>query len=189
MSSKGSNFFWDSCCFIAFLNDDRNAYDIPSLEQFLGDAKNGKARIYSSTITLAEVRPSFLKKRSIGTFADFVDDLSGAVVLLDPTPDIMTKAGYLRDLKYKKANATGRQLGTPDAIMLATCVYLRDTLGVAVDHFHTYDQGKKRGLEGGKGIPLIGYQEWCEGLSNNPTALEVISLSRCHPIHPEPRLT
>ena len=99
----------------------------------------------------------------------------------------MTKAGCLRDLEYKKANATGRQLGTPDAIMLATCVYLRDTLGVTVDHFHTYDRGKKRGLEGGKGIPLIGYQEWCEGLSNNPTASEIISLSRCQPIHPEPR--
>ena len=106
MSNKGPNIFWDSCCFIAFLNDEKDIYDVPSLEQFLEDAKNGDARIYSSTITLAEVRPSFLRKRSIGSFADFIDDLSGAIVLIDPTPDIMTRAGFLRDFKYKKANST-----------------------------------------------------------------------------------
>ena len=145
MATKTSHLFWDSCCFIAYLNDEKDLYDVQSLEQYLDDAKNGKVRLYTSTIALAEVRPSFLKKKSIGTFADFVEDLSGAVVLIDPTPDIMTFASYIRDLKYKKSNSTGRSMATPDAIMLSSCVYLRDTLGVSVDHFHTYDNGKKRG--------------------------------------------
>jgi predicted nucleic acid-binding protein len=189
MSTKVSHLFWDSCCFIAFLNDERSSYDVPSLEQYLDDARNGKVRIYTSTIALAEVKPSFLKKKSIGTFADFIEDLSGAVVLIDPVPDIMIFAGYLRDLKYKKANSDKRQLATPDAIMLSSCVYLRSTLGVQLDHFHTYDRGKKRGLDGGKGIPLLTYHEWCEGIAEDPIAAQIIGISRKEPLHPEPRFT
>jgi predicted nucleic acid-binding protein len=189
VSKKVSNLFWDSCCFIAFLNEEKELYDVASLEQYLDDAREGKVVIYTSTIALAEVRPSFLKKKSIGSFAEFVADFSGAVSLIDPTPNIMTLAGQLRDVKYKKDNSKGRQLGTPDAIMLASCVYLRDTLGVDVDHFHTYDNGKKRGFDGGKGIPLLDYHEWCQGVAESMPASQVISLSRRRPLHPEPRLT
>jgi predicted nucleic acid-binding protein len=186
MVKKISHLFWDSCCFIAFLENNTKAYDVASLEQYLDEAKNGQVVIYTSTIALAEVRPSFLKKKSIGSFADFVSDLNGAVSLIEPSPNIMILAGQLRDFPYKKANTTSRQLGTPDAIMLASCIYLRDTLGVEIDHFHTYDEGKKRGLEGGKGIPIIGYQEWCEGFAEVAPAAQVVSLSRTQPIHPQP---
>lgn len=184
-STKISHLFWDSCCFIAFLNDEKDAYDVSSIEQYLDDAREGKARIYTSTVALAEVRPSFLRKKSIGSFSEFVDDLSGAVIMIDASPNVMTIAGRLRDIPYRKANSDKRQLATPDAIMLASCLYLADTMGVSVDHFHTFDKGKRRGPDG-KGVPLLGYDEWCEGIEDD-LAGRVIGVSRKEPIHPEPR--
>ena len=119
--SGDNGYFWDSCCFIAYLKDEQHAYDVPSLQQYLEEAEDGKAVIYTSTLTLAEVRPRFMK-RGHGSFNEFLEDFGGAIVLIDPIPDIMTHAGMLRDLPFKKANSTSRQLATPDAIMLATCI-------------------------------------------------------------------
>ena len=186
MVERIKNYFWDSCCFIAYLNDETDFYDVPSLEQFIDDAKTGKALIHTSTIALAEVRPSFMKKRSIGSFVEFMDDLNGAVVLTDPSPNIMTMAGLYKDLKYTKSNSRGRNLSTPDAIMLATCIHLADDAGVDIDCFHTYDNGKKRGEEG-RAVPLLTYQEWCQTFSENEFAARIIKLPRLAPIHPEPR--
>lgn len=188
MPMKPANYFWDSCCFIAYLNDEKHAYDIPSLEQFLDETRDGKSVIYTSTIALAEVRPSFMRKSAAGSFSEFMEDFGGAIVLLDATPNIMQTAGYFRDLKYKKSNSTSRQLTTPDAVMLATCVHLEDDLGVKMDCFHTYDKGRRRGPDG-KGIPLLSYEEWCEGIAENDFAARVIKLPRCEPIHSEPKLT
>lgn len=188
VTAKTPNYFWDSCCFIAYLNDEQHAYDIDSLEQYLDEVRDGKSVIYSSTIALAEVRPSLMKKSAGGSFTEFMEDFGGSIVLLDATPNIMQLAGYLRDVKYSKSNSKGRQLATPDAIMLATCVHLEDDLGVKVDCFHTYDKGKRRGVDG-KGIPLLTYHEWCDGIEENEFAGRVIKLHRREPLHPEPRLT
>jgi predicted nucleic acid-binding protein len=185
VSKKCDNLFWDSCVFIAFLNNESSAYDINSIEQYLSEARSGLCRIYSSTVALAEVRPSFLVRKSIGSFSEFVDDLGGAVVLIDPNPNLMDLSGRLRDLSYQKSNSKKRTLATPDAIMLATAVHLEDDLSVELTHFHTFDKGRKRGDEG-KSVPLLTYEEWCEGLENDELAQRVIALPRCAPIHPTP---
>ena len=186
MADRLKNYFWDSCCFIAYLNNETHAYDVASLEQFIDDAKNGKAMIHTSTIALAEIRPSFMKKRSIGSFAEFMEDMNGAVVLADATPNIMIASGHYKDLKYTKSNSKGRNLSTPDAIMLATCIHLMDDAGVSIDCFLTFDDGKKRGFDG-KAVPLLSYQEWCTGFAENEFASRIIRLPRQKPIHPEPR--
>jgi hypothetical protein len=97
-------------------------------------------------------------------------------MLIDPSPNIMILAGQLKDLKYTKNNTKGRQLGTPDAIMLASCVYLRDVLGVDVHHFHTYDNGKSRGIDGGKA-----FRYWIimSGARDLPRAVQRLKLSAC----------
>lgn len=187
MTSGRANYFWDSCCFIAFLNDEKHAYDVASIEQYLDEASAGKSMIFTSTIALAEVRPSFMKAGH-GSFSEFMENFGGAIVTLDPTPNIMQHAGILRDVPYKKSNSTKRQLTTPDAIMLATCVHLVDDLGVSIDNFHTFDKGKRRGVDG-KGIPLLTYEEWCEGCDELEVAQRVIRLPRSVPVHPEPKLT
>jgi hypothetical protein len=99
----------------------------------------------------------------------------------------MNLAAQLKDLPYKKGNSGKRRLGTPDAIMFASCLTAQDVLGVKIDFFHTFDDGKKRGPDG-KGIPLISYEDWCEGFNNDQmrVADRVIKLNRRKPIHPRP---
>lgn len=184
------NLFWDSCVFAAFLRDETHAYDIDSIEQYLAEAKEGKFLIYSSTMSSAEVLPSHLKKSAVGSFEDFLEDFKGAIIPIDPNPNIMTLSGLLRDLPYKKGDSTKRRLGTPDAVMLATAIHLRDAHGIAITAFHTFDKGRKKDLEGNNSIPIIGYETWCEGFTPIQTAIaqKVIDLHRIEPVHPEPHL-
>ena len=189
MPNGASNLFWDSCVFYAFLRDERAAYDVDSIQQYLQEAKQGNHRIYTSSLVSAEVIPSAIVKPGIGSFLDFVDDFQGAIIIVDTTPNVMHTAGRLKDLPYKKGNSPGRRLSTPDAIMLASCLALKEAMGVQVDFFHTFDDGKKRGLEG-KMVPIISYEDWCEGFSPEQmvVANRLIELNRRRPIHPTPRL-
>jgi predicted nucleic acid-binding protein len=189
MADGISNLFWDSCVFTAFLREERAAYDIDSIEQYLTEARDGRHRIYTSSLVFAEVLPSLIIKPELGSFADFVDDFRGAIVVVDASAELMQLAGLLRDLPYKKAPSPGRRLATPDAIMLASAVHLKQAFGVNVDHFHTYDDGKRRGPDG-KSVPLLSYHDWCEGFTPDQmrVARPVIDLDRRCPIHPHPRL-
>ena len=74
--------------------------------------------------------------------------------------------------------------------MLATCVDVRDVQRVPIDFFHTFDNGKKRDPVDGKMVPLISYEEWCEGFSSEQmsVASPVLSLNRRRPIYPAPAL-
>lgn len=182
--------FWDSCVFAAFLRDEHDAYDIDSIEQYLQEAKEGKFRIFSSTLSSAEVLPSQLKNPAIASFEDFLADFSGAIIPVDPNPNVMALSGLLRDLPYKKGTSTKRRLTTPDAVMLASAIHLQEAHGVRLQAFHTFDKGRKKDAEGNNTIPMIGYEEWCEGFSPIQMAVanKVISLNRTQPIHPSPAL-
>jgi predicted nucleic acid-binding protein len=186
-----SNLFWDSCVFYAFL-DQGTSHNVAGIEQYLHEARNGKHRIYSSSLVLAEVVPSAITKPGVGTFQDFIEDLQGAVILMNSSPDVMHRAALLKDLPYKKANASKvRRLSTTDAIMFASCLEVRDVLGIKIDAFHTFDDGKKRNPVDGKMVPLISYQDWCDGFTPDQKALaaHVINLNRREPDHPSPTLT
>ncbi len=141
-------------------------------------------------MVLAEVVPSAITKPDVGSFQEFIDDLQGAVILTTPTPNIMHATAKLKDLPYRKGNSTGRRLATPDAIMLASCADLVNVHGVKIDFFHTYDDGKKRDPVNGRMVPLISYEEWCEGFTPQQLAVAkpVIDLNRRKPIHPTPTL-
>src|SRR5579863_6523628 len=118
-ASPSSELFWDSCVFTAFLRDERDAYDVDSIAQYLNEAREGKHRIYTSSLVFAEILPSSLTKPGIGSFQDFVDDFQGAIVVVEASPNVMQLAGCLRDLPYRKSDSRGRRLATPDAIILA----------------------------------------------------------------------
>ena len=85
MPDEITHLFWDSCVFYAFLRDERDAYDINSIAQYIHEAKSGKYRIYASTLVLAEVTPNAIIRPGIGSFRDFLEDLQGAIILIDPT--------------------------------------------------------------------------------------------------------
>jgi len=184
-----TNLFWDSNVFIAFLNDEKDIYPVPSIQQYLEDAKLGQCKIYTSSIIFSEVTPKRIAKSEYGTFNDFLGDFRSQVVTIGNDPNIGSLSGELKDLQYKKGTSTTRILTTGDAIMLATALELESTYGVKIDAFHTFDNGGgPRSPEGGKGIPLLTYQEWCEGIENDPLAKRVIGLNRCKPIHPTPNM-
>lgn len=156
------HLFWDSCVFTAFLNNETSAYDIDSIQQYLSEAAEGKWMIHTSSIAYAEVLSSHIKSTEYENFSHFLDDFTGAVVIQDATANIVQLAGKLREIPYKKGSETKRRLGTGDAIMLATPIYLQDVMGINFTSFHTFDKGKKRGEDGNKSIPLLTYEEWCE---------------------------
>ena len=190
MANAVSNLFWDSCVFYAFLADDRGTYDIDSIAQYLAEARQGVHKIYASTLVLAEVTPNAIKKPNVGTFEDFIDDLQGAVELVSPTPNIMLATARLKDLPYQKNNSKPRRISTQDAIMLASCIDVRDGRNINIDFFHTFDDGKKRDPVDGKMVPLISYEDWCQGFTPAQMAVAkpILDLNRRRPIHPSPTL-
>lgn len=188
MSVK-TNLFWDSCVFVAYFSDNRSAYDIDSIEQYIDDARKGSVDIYTCSIALAEIVPSSFKGGNYATFMQFQKDLRGSVKLIDLNPNVMLLAGRLKDLKYAKSGGE-RKLGTGDAVMLAACIHAIENYKIDIDAFHTFDAGKKRGLDGGKGMPLLGFEEWCSSFTGEDAMLagKVINLNRCKPVHPSPKL-
>jgi hypothetical protein len=190
------HLFWDSCVFIAFLKDQRDIYDTISIKHYLRDAQDRKIVIFTSSLVFAEVLPNFTAGDSHPYHGDveaFIDDFRGCIKLVDPDPNIMRIAGRLRDLPYKKGRSDGRRLGTADAVMLASALALTEYYDQEITYFHTYDRGGKRDEEKGRSIPLIGYEEWCEGfegISYDRThyAHRVVSLNRCEPNYPTPQI-
>jgi predicted nucleic acid-binding protein len=188
MADAITHLFWDTCVFCALLYDQQQSHDINSIQQYIQEAKDGKHRIYTSSLVFAEIVPSYLKN---GSFQEFIEDMQGATVIIDASTNVMNRAGILRDLPYKKEKSTNRRLATADAIILSSCLFLKDELGVTVAHFHTFDDGKHRNREtGNKMVPLLSYQEWCEGFTTDQLKIAhpLISLSRVKPIHPSPGL-
>lgn len=189
MATKTS-LFWDSCVFTAYFSNNVKAYDIESIEQYIEDARRGDVNIYTCSVALAEVVPSAFKGGKHDSFTAFLKDFRGSVRLIDLNPNVMLMAGRLKDLSYQKSGGK-RKLGTGDAIMLAACVHAIENYKIHIDAFHTFDAGKKRGLDGGKGMPLLGYEEWCADLDGEEAVLagKVIAINRCMPVHSSPRFS
>lgn len=184
--AEPENLFWDSCVFCAHLFEESN-YDLNSIEQFLLEAhgEKPKYKIYTSSLIFTEILDSSIKKKGIGNLSDFLNDFQAAITLIDPTPPILQLAGKLKDIPYRKGDSEKRRLTTGDAIMLATCLHMEETLGVKVSVFHTFDDGGTK-----RELPLLSYHEWCEGLTGNRSKLaaRVCALKRERPIHPNPMM-
>ena len=180
------HLYWDTCVFIAYLADDRDAFGglIDDIGQFLEESELGEAIIYCSTITIAEITRHNCK--IAGDFDTFLEQWGGGIVPISPDPNTMRVASELRSAIYLKTGGE-RKLHTPDAIHLATALTLIDGYGVALEEFHTFDQGKSRGPDG-KGVPLLGYETWCEQCAGDPLVKRIIDMKRCVPQHPAKKL-
>lgn len=181
------NLYWDTCVFLAYLNDERHSYGVlvDHIGQFLSEAHDGRWRIYCSTITLAEISPSDMKAGGTHGFDAFLKDFSSAVVQISPDPVIMKIASELRGAGYAKGTAT-RKLLTPDAIHLATAISLQENFGVPLNAFHTFDRGKSKGPDG-KSVPLLGYETWVPARPGH-WARKAVAINREKPQHPNPQL-
>lgn len=189
MAEAKPQYYWDSCVFIAMLNDDRTAYGdiIDDLNQFATEAKSGAHVIHCSTITIAEITKKNMKPGAYPDFSAFLRDFRGAVVPIAPDPNIMAVASELRSLIYTKTSGE-RKLHTPDAIHLASALALVESYGIGeLTAFHTFDDGKARGPDG-KGVPLLSFETWCEACAGDPLAQKIIKMKRMKPLHPTKKL-
>jgi hypothetical protein len=80
-----------------------------------------------------------------------------------------------------------RTLGTPDSIHLATCLHVRDTLGLTYVVFHTFDDGRGKNWEG-KCVPLLSFERWYPPATRTPLITDVCNLPRLKPVYPQLRL-
>ena len=185
-----SHYFWDSCVFIAYLNDDSHAYDVASIREYLEDSKRKDGcKIYTSGIALAEVSPNRMKNAAHGNFQEFLLDFRGSINVVETNPYINANAGLMKDVAYKRSGSTKRVLTTGDAIMLATAIEIEQTYGVNLNAFHTFDNGRGKGHPEGKGVPLLDYHLWLEDVERTELVNRVVNLNRCQPIHPTPGFT
>lgn len=182
--SDPKNMFWDSCVFIRYLIQTPTEF-LYDIGEFIRDAVKGDRKIYYSTIIYAEIKPSHLKKRGYESIEDFIKDFEGAFEPIDPNPNILADVGIMRDLLPEHPVKTAKlKLGTPDAIHLASCVYVRDTLGASDIVFHTFDATPGNGWEG-KTVPIIGIEQWYTKHMSIRQISDACKLLRTQPQYPQ----
>ncbi len=182
------HYYWDACVFIAHLNDeqDKHGAHVEHIQQFLDESRNGQCTIYTSSITIAEIPSNRLKSAEYGTFAEFLDDFQGSIIPIGADPNVMAIAAQIRGLPFVKQGSR-REVGTPDAIHLASALVLTSDYGVPLTAFHTFDNGKSKMPEG-KTVSLLALETWCDACRDDPLAKRLIALSRIRPLHSDPRL-
>lgn len=123
---------WDSCVFIRYLT--QTPLDLVNeITQYIADVQAKKRRVYFSSFGLYRDTAALLKAQGIVTLQEFFADLGATFIPIDPNPNILMMAGQMWDVDSTNPGdprMPGRTLGTPDSIHLATCLYLRDTLGI-----------------------------------------------------------
>lgn len=187
MADPPKQYYWDTCVFIAYLADEREAYGniIDDIGQFLEESERGECVINCSTITIAEITRNNCSEGV--DFDDFTKQWGGGIIPLSPDINTMRIASELRSSIYMKTGGE-RKLHTADAIHLATALTLIDAYGVNLDEFHTFDKGGKRSPDG-KGVPLLGYDTWCEKCADDPLVKRIIDMTRSKPQHAAKKLS
>lgn len=187
----GENLFWDSCVFIRYLTGEDGQPCYEDICRFVEEAKSSKWKIHYSTIVYTEIRYESFKAAGYGSIMDLFSDLGTNFNPIEPNPNILIAAGELRSSKSTNPAdpnlPASREIGTPDAIHLTTCLYARDVLGIEDIVFHTFDRGKGKGWEG-RTVPIIGFECWFPEPRSERVS-DVCSLTRIEPVHPEPTLT
>lgn len=142
MAGASTLFYWDTCLFLAWLNDeDRKSGEMDGVREVIARHRRREVRLCTSVLTQVEVLQS---KIPAGLDPLFLD-LMKRITRISFDTKIATIAHGIRD-HYAKAG--GKLLTTPDAIHIATAIHYR------VDEFHTFDNNggtKTLGL-----LPLSG---------------------------------
>ena len=185
--TSSTSLFWDSCVVIRYLTGTPLGHHA-DIDLFLSEAMQSKRTIYVSSMMVPEVKPHQLRLQGFNNFQDLVNAYQGAFTIINPNMNILMQAARLRDYSYypekMQKNEKKRVLAGMDSVHLATCLYVRDVLGVQDIVFHTFDDGKGKNYEE-KAVSLLNYQNFCKHLSNDPDVLAVCALPRQRPVHPE----
>ena len=189
MSSK--HLFWDSCVFIRYLIGDETAPHFEDISRYIEEAKRGDRTIYFSTITFAEIRQEYFKSGVFGSIKEFFSDLGANFIPIEPNPNILIQTGELRSARSTNPGdpnpPSQRAIATPDAIIMVSCLYARDALGIQDIVLHSTDEGKGKGWAG-RAVPIVGFERWFPESTRTPMVNQICSLPRIPPAHPEPTL-
>lgn len=184
------HLFWDSCVIIRYVTRSPSEL-LGDLDDYVESAKRGDRKIYCSTLAMTEIRPRYFIGGKFGSIRQFFIDMESAFYPVEPNPNILIAAGELRDAEPVNPSddnaANVRTIGTPDAIHLMTCLYIRDSLEVRDIVFHTFDEGKGKTWEG-KCVPLLGFERWFPAEVRTERVKEVCGLPRTKPIYPQGNL-
>lgn len=114
--------------------------------------------------------------------------------VVSPDPNVMLVAARLRDIDWKRPNRMSnekpRRLTLGDAVHLASALWVKKGSKVDDLEFLTFDNSSNTNSEteqGTKPLPLLSVEEYNDGISSNPDALDVLRLPRLKPILPEAR--
>ena len=143
MPDTPKTIYWDSNCFLAYVNEETDRIDV--LSALLDLSESGEINLYASIISQTEVAFSDSERRSRALEPETqhrIDDLWS-----DRRPiksvEFNDTIGLAARGLIRGSVARGWSLKPLDAIHLATAQWLPN-LGAQVDEFHTYDGGLSR---------------------------------------------
>lgn len=134
---------WDSCIFIAWLQDEKRDFGVmEGIEETVRKIGGGEVILITSQVTNMEVLESRLSPDARKKWKEIFNRRNCQI--MDVNPRVGEKASFIRDHYDQKEI----KLSVPDSIQLATAIIFN------AEEFHTFDgSGKKKN---GDLIPLNG---------------------------------
>jgi hypothetical protein len=185
--STSKTHFWDTCVLARHLTQ-KPPELCGDIARFLDEARAGKRKIWYSTILYAEFNPAFLTGTPFKTLNELIASIEGVMLPIGPTAPIMMRAGRLRGRIFKhhapQETEKNRVLSVADAIQFATCLYVKETLGISDIEFHTFDDGKGRNYDvtlEEKVVSLLRFEDYAHEHFDDPDIKAVCDLARLKP--------
>lgn len=141
-------YYWDTCCFLAWLKDEKRAAgEMDGLRACIDRFKRGQVRIITSVLTYIEVSTAKIPVGVETLFEDALQRPNAGKIGVD-----IRVAKLARDLRnhYLNTRTDSLTLSIPDSIHLATAILCR------VSEFQTFDQHDDRKYRSLGILPLNG---------------------------------
>ena len=165
MPEVPSIVYWDSCLFLAYVNEEPNRVEVVST--LLESSAAGELTIYTSDLSRVEVSFS-VNEREQGSLNPEVEAQIASLWDGEVADMVEFNVGIaeLASTLIRESVARGRSLKPYDATHLATAQWLRNN-AVGIDQFHTYDDN----LDWLNGTGLVGFHI-CRPYTANPRLLQ-----------------
>ena len=136
-------FYWDSCVFISWLEQEPGRVHI--IKELLKQTVEKQGKILTCAISIVEVAYIAQEKQEgvLDSAAEKrIDDLwtDPAIQIVETSQYLMKRARHL----MRQALSSGWKLKPPDAIHLATAEWVQKRSPTRVNEFHTYDKGLEK---------------------------------------------
>jgi hypothetical protein len=166
----------------------RSGEDEADIETILAEAATGGRRVWANALLFADLRPSAFVPGRFATLADFTRYLRSIATFVTPGPNAMLRAARLRDVPWRRPEATRRPdeeprfLSLRDAIELASALWVKETASVPDLEFLAFDDIGPDGVEPGGRFSLLRLQDYAEDAPADADVLAAVRLPRAEPV-------